>query len=144
MCSSDLVAGLSQKVSLLPSAGSGGLLEGALGSGTRVVGSTAGVSAGMGHAGLVGRLAVPQGWASAAPAIKPVAVVLPETSLSAVAAAVAGDNQGSVFSNMALSTLAGRAMVGTSGTAPRSTGVGGGAYSGPAPTTSIIVILPDE
>jgi PPE-repeat protein len=138
------VADLSQKVSRLPSAGGVGLLGGGLGSGTRVVGSTAGVSAGVGHAGLVGRLSVPQGWASAAPAIKPVAIVLPETSLGAVPAAVAGDNQGSLFSNMALSSLAGRAMVGTDGTAARSIGVGGGAYSGPAPTAAIIVILPDE
>jgi PPE-repeat protein len=138
------VAGLSQKVSALPLAGSGGLLEGGLGSGSRLVGSTAGVSVGTGQASVVGRLSVPPGWASAAPAIRPVAVVLPETSLSAVAAAVTGDNQGSVFSNMALATLAGRAMVDTGGTAPRPSGVGGGAYSGPAPTTSIIVILPDE
>jgi PPE-repeat protein len=138
------VAGLTQKVSALPSAGNGGLLGGGLASGSRLVSSTAGVSAGTGQAGLVGRLSVPPGWASAAPAIKPVAVVLPETSPSAVAAAVAGDNQGGVFGNMALSALAGRAMVGTGGTAPRSIGVGGGAYTGPAPTTSIIVILPDE
>ncbi|MBV8291279.1 MAG: PPE family protein, partial [Mycobacterium sp.] len=138
------VAGLTQKVSALPSAASGGLLDGGLGSGSRLVGSTAAVSAGTGQAGVVGRLSVPPGWASAAPGIRPVAVVSPETSLSAVAAAVAADNQGSVFSNMALSTLAGRAMVDTGGTAPRSLGVGGGAYSGPAPTTSVIVILPDE
>jgi PPE-repeat protein len=138
------VAGLSQKVSALPSAGSWGSLEGGLGSGSRLVGSTAGVSAGTGQAGVVGRLSVPPGWASAAPALKPVAMVLPETSPSAVAAAVAGDNQGGVFGNMALSTLAGRAMVDTGGTAPRSIGGGGGAYTGPTPTTSIIVILPDE
>jgi PPE-repeat protein len=138
------VAGLSQKVSGLPAAGGGGLLEGALGSGARVAGSTAGVSAGMGHAGLVGRLSVPQGWVSAAPAIKPVAIVLPETSRGAVSAAVAGDYQGSLFSNMAMSSVAGRAMVGTGGTAARSIGVGSGAYSGPAPAASVIVILPDE
>ena len=137
------VAALSQKVSALPSAGSG-LLEGGLGSGTRLVGSTTEVSAGMSNAGLVGRLSVPPGWASAAPAIKPVAMVLPDTGLSAIRAAVAADSQGSVFSNLALSTMAGRAMVDTGGTAPRPIGVGGGAYSGPAPTASIIVILPDE
>jgi PPE-repeat protein len=138
------VANLSQKVSRLPSAGSGGLLEGGLGSGTRLIGSTTGVSAGIGDAGLVGRLSVPQGWASAAPAIKPVAIVLPKTSLGTVPAVVAGDNQGSLFSNMALSSLAGSAMAGTGGTAGRSIGVGAAAYSGPAPTASIIVILPDE
>jgi PPE-repeat protein len=138
------VAGLSQKVSALPSAASGGLLDGGLGSGSRLVGSTVGVSAGTGQADVVGRLSVPPGWASAAPAIKPVAVVLPDTNASAVAAAVSGDSQGSVFSSMALSTLAGRAMVDTGGSASRPIGVGGGAYSGPAPAASIIVILPDE
>jgi PPE-repeat protein len=135
------VANLSQKVSALPAAG---LLAGGLGSGTRVVGSTARISAGMGHAGLVGRLSVPQGWASAAPAIKPVAIVLPQTSLGAVPAMVAGDNQGSLFGSMAVSSVAGTAMAGTGSTAPRSIGVGGGAYSGPAPAASIIVVLPDE
>jgi PPE-repeat protein len=49
---SSAIAHLSQKVSALPSAGSGGLLEGGLGSGTRVVGSTAGVSADIGRGGL--------------------------------------------------------------------------------------------
>jgi PPE-repeat protein len=137
------VAALSQKVSQLPSASSD-LLEGGLGSGTRLVGSTTGVSADVGQASVVGRLSVPPGWVSAAPAIKPVAIVSPEQSLSAVAAAVAGENPGSVFSNMALSTIAGRALVDTGGAAPRSLGVGGGAYSGPAPSASIIVILPDE
>jgi hypothetical protein len=138
------VANLSQKVSALPSAGGGGLLAGGIGSATRLVGSTTGVSAGIGNAGSVGRLSVPPGWASAAPAIKPVAIVLPETSPGAVAAVVAGDNQGSLFNSMALSSLAGRAMVGTDGTAVRSIGAGAGAYSGPAPTAAIIVILPDE
>jgi PPE-repeat protein len=138
------VAGLSQKVAALPSALSGGSLDGGLGSGSRLVSATAEVSAGTGQASVLGRLSVPPGWVSSAPAIKPVAIVLPETSPSAVAAAVAGANQGAVFSNMALSTLAGRAMVDTAGTAPRSLGGVGGAYSGPTPTASIIVILPDE
>jgi PPE-repeat protein len=137
------VADLSQKVSASPAAGSG-LLEGGLGSGTGVVGSTAGVSADIGGASLVGRLSVPQGWALAAPAIKPVAMVLPDSSLGAAPVMVAADNQGSLFSNMALSSVAGRAMAGTGGTAARSIGVGGGAYPGQATTATIIVIPPDE
>jgi PPE-repeat protein len=141
---SNAITGLSQKVSALPSAGSGGLLEGGLGSGMRLVGSTAGVSADIGGANLVGRLSVPQSWASAAPAIKPVAAVLPDSSLGAAPVIVAADDQGSVFSNMALSSVAGRAMVGTGGTAARSIGVGGGAYSGPATTVTIIVLPEDE
>jgi PPE-repeat protein len=141
---SSAVAELSQKVSVLPAAGSGGSLEGGLGSGTRVVGSTAGVSADIGRATLVGRLSVPQSWAWAAPAIKPVATVLPNSSLGAAPIMVAAENQGSVFSNMALSSVAGRVVAGTGGTAARSVGVGGGAYSGQATTATIIVIPPDE
>jgi len=141
---SSAVAELSQKVSVLPAAGSGGSLEGGLGSGTRVVGSTAGVSAHIGRATLVGRLSVPQSWAWAAPAIKPVATVLPNSSLGAAPIMVAAENQGSVFSNMALSSVAGRVVAGTGGTAARSVGVGGGAYSGQATTATIIVIPPDE
>jgi hypothetical protein len=45
---------------------------------------------------------------------------------------------------MALSSAAGRAMAGTGGTAARSIGVRGGAYSGEATTATIIVIPPDE
>ncbi|MDT5260448.1 MAG: hypothetical protein QOD10_5528 [Mycobacterium sp.] len=138
------VAGLSGKVSALPAAGGGGLQGGGLGSGTRVVGSTAGVSADIGRAGLVGRLSVPQSWASAAPAIKPVMTVLPGSGLGAAPVLVAADDQGSSFSNMALSSAAGRAMAGTGGTAARSIGVRGGAYSGEATTATIIVIPPDE
>jgi hypothetical protein len=138
------VADLSQKVSTVPAAGSGELLEGGLGSGTRVVGSTAGVSADIGGASLVGRLSVPQSWALAVPAIKPVAMVLPDSSLGAAPVMVAADNQGSLFSNMALSSVAGRAMAGTGGTAARSVGVGGGTYSGQATTAIIIVIPADE
>jgi PPE-repeat protein len=141
---SSAIADLSQKVSALPAAGGGGLLEGGLGSGTRVVGSTAGVSADIGGASLVGRLAVPQSWAWAAPAIRPVAAVLPDSSLGAAPVVVAADDQGGVFSNMALSSVAGRALAGTGGTAARSVGVGGGAYSGQATTAIIIVIPPDE
>jgi PPE-repeat protein len=138
------VAELSQKVSALPAAGSGELLEGGLGSGTRVVGSTAVVSADIGRASLVGRLSVPQSWASAAPAIKPVGMVLPDSNLGAGPVMVAADNQDSSFSNMALSSVAGRAMAGTGGTAARSVGVGGGAYSGQATTATIIVLPADE
>jgi PPE-repeat protein len=138
------VAELSQKVSALPAAGSGELLQGGLGSGTRVVGSTAGVSADIGRASLVGRLSVPQSWGSAAPEIKPVAMVLPGSNLGAAPVMVAADNGGSSFSNMALSSVAGRAMAGTGDTAARSIGVGGGAYSGHAATVTIFVLPPDE
>jgi hypothetical protein len=138
---SSAVAQLSQQVSALPSAGGAGLLQGGLASGTRLVGSPAGVSGDIGHAGSLGRLSVPQGWAAAAPAIKPLATVLPQLGLGADAPAiVAADNQGGLFSNMAVSSLAGRAMAGTGGTAAGCSG----AYSGRATTPIIIVIAPDD
>jgi hypothetical protein len=93
---------------------------------------------------LVGRLSVPQGWVSAAPAIRSVAAVLPDSGLGAAQVMVAADDQGGVFGNMALSSVAGRALAGTGGTAARSMGVGGGAYSGQATTATIIVLPPDE
>jgi PPE-repeat protein len=127
------------------SAATGGLLEGGLDSGTHLLGTTGGaVAAGMGRAGFVGGLSVPQGWAVATPAIKPVAAVLPETSQAGVPAAIAADGQGTLFSNMALSSLAGRAMVGTGGNATRSSGLGGGAASSGSATSATIIVIPED
>ncbi|OJZ74682.1 hypothetical protein BRW65_08220 [Mycobacterium paraffinicum] len=100
------------------------------------------VSAGMGHAGLVGSLSVPQAWASAAPAMRPVAVVLPQTGLDALPATVATEGQGSLFSNMALSGLAGKAATGTGGIVTRP--IGGGAISGGSATTATIIVIPED
>ncbi|MCV7399327.1 PPE family protein [Mycobacterium fragae] len=117
-----------------------------LGLETRVVGSAGGngISAGMGRAGLVGNLSVPQSWTVGAQPVRPVAVALPQTALSTAPAALAADGQGSLFSNMALSSLAGRAMAGTGGTAARSLSVGGAGTGGPATTATIIVIPADD
>ena len=107
------------------------------------VGSAGGaVSAGMGRAGVLGSLSVPQGWASAAPAIRPIAVVLPRTGLDVLPAAIAADGQGSLFSNMALSGLAGRAMAGGGGGVARSIDVG--AVTGGAATTATIIVIPED
>ncbi|MDA3640136.1 PPE family protein [Mycobacterium xenopi] len=123
------------------SAATGGMLEAGLDSGTRLLGSTGGtVAAGMGRAGYVGGLSVPQGWAVAAPTVKPLAVASPETGTTSAATAIAADGQGSLFSNMALSSLAGRAMAGSGGTATRSIGVGGAAGPGQSASATIIVI----
>ncbi|OOK65714.1 polymorphic PE/PPE s C terminal family protein [Mycobacterium kansasii] len=65
-------------------------------------------------------MSVPQGWAMSAPAVKPVAAVFAENGLTGAPAAAATQGEGSLFSNMALSGLAGRAMVPTGGTAARS------------------------
>ncbi|MGA9356921.1 MAG: PPE family protein, partial [Mycobacterium sp.] len=67
-------------------------------------------SAAMGRAALVGSMSVPQGWTQAAPAtaIRTLASALP-TNLAAVPeASLAGE--GGVFSQMGLSSLAGRAL----------------------------------
>jgi PPE-repeat protein len=101
------------------------------------------VSGAMGHAGLVGGLSVPKSWAAAAPAIRPVAAVLPGTGLGA-ASAIAADGQGGLFSDMALSSLAGRAIAGTAARSIGSTAtraIGGAAAAG-APTTATIIVIP--
>ena len=72
-----------------------------------VVGGTP-VSGSMGRAALVGSMSVPQGWTEAAPAIRTLASVFPADLAAAPTAALAGD--GGVFSQMALSSLAGRAV----------------------------------
>lgn len=75
-------------------------------------------SAGLGQANTVGGLSVPPGWAAAAPAIRPAALVLPATSAGAAAeaaAAAAPAGTGSLFGEMAVASMAGRAMAGTGG-----------------------------
>lgn len=69
-------------------------------------------SAGLERAGFVGGLSVPQSWAAAAPAIRTVAAAAPATSLSAAAEVWAG-SPGSLFSEMALASMAGRAIGGS-------------------------------
>lgn len=127
--------------------GQAGLASGGVGPRMGVVGSTGwAVSAGMGRAGVVGSLSVPQGWASAAPAIRPLAAVLPETRLGWIPATAVADGQGSVFSNMALSSLAGRAVAGSGGSVARSVGTGAAASGGSATTatTATIIVIPED
>ena len=100
-------------------------------------------SAAMGRAALVGSMSVPQGWTQAAPAtaIRTLASALP-TNLAAVPeASLAGE--GGVFSQMGLSSLAGRAM------AASATHSGGGAAAGSLggvveadPATATIIVIP--
>jgi len=72
--------------------------------------SAAVVSSGLGRAGLVGGLSVPQGWAAGAPAMRTVAFALPANSISAAADGVAGNGR-SLLSELALAStaMAGRA-----------------------------------
>jgi hypothetical protein len=98
----------------------------------------------MGRAGWVGGLSVPNGWAAAAPVIRSVAAAMPGTG-QGVAAAIAADSQGGLFSDIALSSLAGRAIGGAtahpiSTTATRV--IGGAVAAGATPTTATIVVIP--
>jgi hypothetical protein len=71
-------------------------------------------SAQVGEAASVGRLSVPQGWTEAAPAMRLAAVGLPTASFAAAPAALAGSasSAGSLFSELALAGMAGRALSG--------------------------------
>jgi PPE-repeat protein len=69
-------------------------------------------SAGLGRAASVGALSVPPGWTAAAPAIRLATVALPATSLGAVPEVFAGSS-GSLFGELALASMAGRAIGGT-------------------------------
>ena len=104
------------------------------------------VMAQVGSSGAVGNLSVPHSWASAAPTVRPVAFVLPQTGPGAVSAALATEDQGGVFSNMALSGLSGRAIVGTAGAGgdvARSVSARGDANVG-ADTAVTIIVIPED
>jgi PPE-repeat protein len=99
-------------------------------------------SGGMGRAALVGSLSVPQGWTEAAPAIRTVASVLPTNLAAAPAAALA--DEGGVFSQMALSSLAAR---GVAAAATRSVGGAtasslGGVVAEADPAAATIIVIP--
>ncbi|MGB3285479.1 PPE family protein [Mycolicibacter algericus] len=105
----------------------------------------------LGRAALVGRLSVPTAWATSAPLTQPVVLALPA---SAAAPAVAFAGEDAMFSEMALSSLAGRAMGATAGrtvgaTMTRAVGCGVGAdvvgaIAGEAdPAAATIVVIPE-
>jgi PPE-repeat protein len=89
-------------------------------------------SASLGRAASVGALSVPPGWAAAAPAIRLATVALPATSLGAVPEMFAG-NPGSLFGEMALASIAGRAIGGTVSPCARER-IGATARACPAPS----------
>ena len=104
------------------------------------------VSGSMGRAALVGSMSVPQGWTEAAPGIKTLASVLPMNMAAAPAASLTAE--GGVFSQMALSSLAGRALTASSfsstgGAAATSFG-GLVAEADPAAATIIVIPALDE
>jgi PPE-repeat protein len=74
------------------------------------------VSAGLGDANTVGNLSVPSTWTIATPAVRPISYALP--ALPAADAGEEGSTLGSssTFGQMALASMAGRAIAGTLGT----------------------------
>jgi PPE-repeat protein len=100
------------------------------------------VSGAMGKAALVGSMSVPEGWTEAAPTtIRTLASALPANLAVMPDASLAGE--GGVFSQMGLSSLAGRAMAasatysGGGGAAARS--LGGLVEADPAAATIIVI-----
>lgn len=110
----------------------------AVGAGTPLGGAGDAVSVSAGRAGVVGDLSVPKGWAAAAPAIRPTAVALPGAGLGAAPMAAA-DGESALFSELALGSMAGRAMGATGGAASRA--VGAAAPTSP-PTQATIIVIP--
>jgi PPE-repeat protein len=101
------------------------------------------VSGAMGKAALVGSMSVPQGWTEAAPAIRTLASVFPADLAAAPTASLAGES--GVFSQMALSSLAGRA-VGAVSFQSASGGATGSALGGLVaeadPGAATIIVIP--
>ncbi len=95
----------------------------------------------MGRAALVGSMSVPQGWTQAAPALKSLVSALPANMAAAPAATL---GEGGVFSQMALSSLAGRALSATtfSSSAGAAAGSLGGVVAAADPATATIIVIP--
>lgn len=105
--------------------------------------ASAPVSGSMGRAPLVGGMSVPQGWTQAAPEIRTLAATLPTNLAAAPAASLAGDS--GAFSQMALSSLAGRAVAATAthsmGGAATASALGG-VISEADPAAATIIVIP--
>lgn len=106
-----------------------------------------GVAGSMGHSTLVGSLSVPQGWVTAAPVMRTMASVLPGGGPAALAAAAPAAAEGGLFGEMAMASLAGRALAGATvrTVSNGAAGVSGGASAAEdvAATATIIVIPAD-
>lgn len=100
-------------------------------------------SGAMGRAALVGSLSVPQGWTTAAPALRTVAAALSTNLAAAPAATLTGES--GVFGQMALSSLAGRALAATtatSGSGGATAAALGGVVAEADPAAAMIFVLP--
>ncbi|MGB6762729.1 PPE family protein [Mycobacterium sp.] len=103
------------------------------------------ISGSMGRAALVGSMSVPEGWTQAAPAIRTLAATLPTNLASGAAPEASLASQGGIFSQMALSSLAGRAVAATA-TQSVSSGAGVGSFGGVVteadPAAATIIVIP--
>jgi PPE-repeat protein len=101
-----------------------------------------GVSASLARAGTIGALSVPNNWASAVPAVRTVAAEMEATAADA-APEMAAVAQNGMFGEMALASLAGRAI---GGTATRAAGqayrVPGAVATDDIATTATIIVIP--
>jgi PPE-repeat protein len=100
------------------------------------------VTGSMGKAALVGSMSVPQGWTEAAPGIKTLASVLPMNLATAPAVSMAGES--GAFSQMALSSLAGRALTASSFSSSGGAAAGslGGIVAEADPAAATIIVIP--
>ena len=105
------------------------------------------VSGSMGRAALVGSMSVPQGWTQAAPEMgfRTLATALPTNLAEAAGPEASLAGQGGMFSQMAASSLAGRAVAATT-TQSASSGARvaslGGVVAEPDPAAATIFVIP--
>jgi PPE-repeat protein len=103
---------------------------------------TGAVSASLARAGTIGALSVPNNWASAVPAVRTVAAEMEATAADA-APEMAAVAQNGMFGEMALASLAGRAI---GGTATRAAGqayrVPGAVPADDIATSATIIVIP--
>jgi hypothetical protein len=89
-------------------------------------------------------MSVPQGWTEAAPGIRTLASVLPTNLAAAPAASLAGEE--GAFSQMALSSLTGRAVAASAthsvGGGTAAAGSLGGVVTEADPATATIIVIP--
>jgi PPE-repeat protein len=105
------------------------------------------VSGSMGRAALVGSMSVPQGWTQAAPEMgfRTLAAALPTNLAEAAVPEASLASQGGMFSQMAASSLAGRAVAatatGSAGGAPMASSLGG-VVTEADPAAATIFVIP--
>ncbi|MBS9532665.1 PPE family protein [Mycobacterium sp. M1] len=96
---------------------------------------TPAVSGGLGNAGSIGRLSVPPGWLAQTTTAKTVAAVFPEAGPGAVAA-IAGETESGMLGDLAMGSMAGRALGATGGAASQFAAGPTGSLAGSRPDGS--------